>query len=177
MKQESIDVVYIGGYQNDAGLIANQSRSSGLNAAIVSGDAVTSSEYWSLAGSAGEGTTMTFGPDPRKITGAGDYVEKFRRAGFEPEGYTLYTYAALQVWAQAVTQSGSTDLSRVSRAIQAGRFSTAIGTIDFDAKGDLVTPPYVLYRWGPGGSLNQVPNQCNTDACKDCKCDGCCPKH
>jgi branched-chain amino acid transport system substrate-binding protein len=37
-------------------------------------------------------------------------VERFRGSGFEPEGYTLYTYAAVQVWAEAAEKAGSLEL-------------------------------------------------------------------
>ena len=48
----------------------------------------------------------TFGPDPRNNPAAADVVKKFRDAGFEPEAYTLYCYAAMQVLAQAIEKTG-----------------------------------------------------------------------
>src|SRR4051794_28085444 len=38
------------------------------------------------------GHLMTFGPDARKNPNAKEVVEKFRKKGYEPEAYTLYTY-------------------------------------------------------------------------------------
>ena len=37
--------------------------------------------------------------------------------GIEPEGYVLYTYAAMQVFAQAATTAGSTDLDKVLKVM------------------------------------------------------------
>ena len=37
---------------------------------------------------------MTFAPDPRKNASAKDLVGKFGAKNFEPEAYTLYSYAA-----------------------------------------------------------------------------------
>ena len=48
-----------------------------------------------------EGTLMTFSPDPRKNPAAADVVKRFKDKGIEPEGYVLYTYAAIQAWKQA----------------------------------------------------------------------------
>ncbi len=150
LKQEAIDVVYVGGYHTEAGLLARQMKDQGLNAPIVSGDALVTNEYWSITGPAGEGTMMTFGPDPRELPDAKEAVEKFRKAGYEPEGYTLYTYAALQIWADAVKQANSTDADKVAEAVRKGSFNTVIGKIGFDAKGDVTSPAYVWYRWNNG---------------------------
>jgi branched-chain amino acid transport system substrate-binding protein len=150
LKQASIDVVYVGGYHTEAGLLARQMKDQGLNAPIVSGDALVTNEYWSITGPAGEGTMMTFGPDPREMPEAKAVVEKFRAAGYEPEGYTLYTYAAVQAYIQAVEAVHSTDIDKVVPALHKQTFKTVIGEFGFDAKGDVTTPAYVWYRWHDG---------------------------
>ncbi len=43
-----------------------------------------------------EGTLNTFGPDPTLNPANKDLLEKFKAAGFNPEAYALYSYAALQ---------------------------------------------------------------------------------
>lgn len=150
LKQVNVDVVYVGGYHTEAGLIARQMKDQGLNAPIVSGDALVTNEYWAITGAAGEGTMMTFGPDARELPEAKPVVEKFRKAGYEPEGYTLYTYAAMQIYADAVTKAGSTDLPKVTAELAKGKYSTVIGPVAFDAKGDVTTPAYVWYKWTNG---------------------------
>ena len=52
---------------------------------------------------------MTFAPDPRKSPEAKAIVEKFRAKKFEPEAYTLYSYAAVQIIKQAAEQAKSLD--------------------------------------------------------------------
>ena len=63
----------------------------------------------------------TFGPDPRNNAAAADVVKKFRDAGFEPEAYTLYSYAAIQVLAQAI------DEDRLGRRRAEGRGDDQVG--------------------------------------------------
>ena len=150
LKQEAVDVVYVGGYHTEAGLMARQMAEQGMNTKIVSGDALVTNEYWAITGPAGEGTMMTFGPDPREKPEAKAVVEKFRAAGYEPEGYTLYTYAAMQIYADAVKKAGSTDMKKVIEQLRKNEFDTVIGKIGFDAKGDVTTPAYVWYRWNNG---------------------------
>jgi branched-chain amino acid transport system substrate-binding protein len=105
----------------------------------------------SIAGDAVDGTLMTFAPDPRKNPASADLVAKFRAAGYEPEGYTLYSYSALQVIAAAAKAAGSNDPMAVADAIKAkGPFKTAIGDLGFNAKGDITRPDYVMYKWAKG---------------------------
>jgi len=150
LKAEGIDVLYVGGYHTEAGLMKRQMVEQGMDTILVSGDALVTDEYWAITGEAGAGTLMTFSPDPRKAPGAAELVEKFRAKGIEPEGYVLYTYAAIQAWAQAATTAGSTEYDAVVGALNDGTFDTVLGTLEFDDKGDVSLPGYVFYEWKDG---------------------------
>jgi branched-chain amino acid transport system substrate-binding protein len=80
-------------------------------------------------------------------------VAKFRVTNFEPEGYTLYTYGAIQAWAAAGTKGGTTKLDPVIKSLRANKFDTVLGKIGLDAKGDVTAPGYVWYIW-EGGSYD-----------------------
>lgn len=150
MNQENVGLVYIGGYHTEAGLIARQMQEQGMDAVIMSGDAIVTDEYWSITGDAGEGTLMTFSPDPRRNEIAAPVVEKIEAAGNSAEGYALYTYAAIQAWAQAAEAAGDTDFDAVVSALDEGTFNTVIGELQFDDKGDVTLPGYVVYEWKDG---------------------------
>jgi len=150
LKAEGVGVLYVGGYHTEAGLIVRQMREQGMDTVLVSGDALVTDEYWAITGEAGEGTLMTFSPDPRKNPDAAPLVEKFRAKGIEPEGYVLYTYAAVQAWADAVKAAGSTDFDAVVTALNEGTFKTVLGESTFDEKGDVTLPGYVFYEWKNG---------------------------
>ena len=100
LKRDNIDLVYVGGYHQEAGLILRQMRDQGLKTILMAGDALADKEFASITGPAGEGTLFTFGPDPRNKPTAKAIVEKFKAKNIDPEGYTLYTYAAIQVWSR-----------------------------------------------------------------------------
>ena len=87
----------------------------------MSGDGIVSNELASIAGDAVDGTLMTFAPDPRKNPAAKELVEKFRAAGFEPEAYTLYSYAALQIVAAAANKAGARRRAEGCRSHQGKR--------------------------------------------------------
>ena len=120
MKDAGVDLIYHGGYHTEAGLIVRQAREQGFNATLMSGDALVDKQYWEITGATGEGTLMTFAPDPRKSPAAADVVAKFKAENYDPEGYTLYTYAAIQAFADAVGQ-GRLDRSGGRRQGPAGR--------------------------------------------------------
>ena len=150
LKSNGIEAVYLGGYHTEGGLIVRQMRDQGMKTKLISGDALVTSEYWQITGDAGEGTLMTFSPDPRNNPEAAPLVKKFKAAGIEPEGYVLYSYAALQVFEQAATQAGSLDRKKVLKAMKKGKFNTVLGTLSFDKKGDVSLPGYVFYEWSKG---------------------------
>src|SRR5215470_3701654 len=136
LKLENIDLVYVGGYLQEAGLILRQMRDQGLKTVLMAGDSLADKEFASITGPAGEGTLFTFGPDPRNKPTAKGIVDKFKTRNVDPEGYTLYTYAAMQVWSQAAAKAKTTDPKKVMDTIKAGTWDTVIGTLQFDAKGD-----------------------------------------
>ena len=150
LKAEEIDVIYLGGYHTEAGLIVRQADSQGLDATLVSGDALVTEEFWSITGDAGEGTLFSFSPDPTKNEAAAEVVARFMEQGYKPEGYTLYTYAAIQVFAQAAEAAGSTDIDALVEQMRTLTFDTVLGELTFDGKGDVALPGYVFYEWTDG---------------------------
>ena len=162
MKQANVDVVYFGGLHTEAGLIIRQMRDQGINAPMMSGDGIVSSEFVSIAGPGAEGTLMTFSPDPRKNPNAKAAVEKFRKKNFEPEAYTLYSYAAVEVYKQAAEAVKSTDPKKMAEYMRSGKsFKTVIGDLSFDKKGDITRPDYVMYVWkkGSDGKIDYSGNE------------------
>jgi branched-chain amino acid transport system substrate-binding protein len=150
MKQANIDAIYFGGYQTEGGLIVRQMRDQGLKAQFIGADALVTEEFWKITGPAGDGTLMTFPPDPRKVPTAKAVVDKFTAQGYNPEGYTLYTYAAIQAFAAAADKAKSVKLDDLSKALHSMTVPTVVGPLTWDKKGDIVDPKYVFYIWKNG---------------------------
>ena len=156
MKAAGIQVIYIGGYHTEAGLIIRQAKEQGMDVSLISGDALVTKEFWQIAGTAGEGTMMTFAPDLAKRPTAAAVVAEFKAKNIDPEGYTLYTYASVQIWAEAAAKAGTVDAQKVAAALKAdGPWPTIIGPLSFDKKGDVEGPSYVFYVW-KNGSYGQI---------------------
>ncbi|MEE8279432.1 MAG: branched-chain amino acid ABC transporter substrate-binding protein, partial [Alphaproteobacteria bacterium] len=155
LKANKVEVIFYGGYHPEGGLIVRQMRAQGLGARLVGGDALYIPEFWSITGSAGEGTLASFGPDPRGNPSAASVVKKFKAAGYEPEGYTLYSYAAVQAWAQAAQKAGTTKTDKVAKVLKSAEFDTVMGKIRFDKKGDPTGETWAMFVWTKG-ELKQI---------------------
>jgi branched-chain amino acid transport system substrate-binding protein len=151
LKEAGIDAVYVGGYHTEGGLILRQMREQGMKAQMISGDAFNTEEFWSITGPAGEGMIFTFAPEPRNFPTAKKVVEEFKASGYDPEGYTLYTYAAVQMWVQAASTLKTTDSHKIAEWLRAGNpVQTVLGEIKLDKKGDIVDAKYVFYKFHDG---------------------------
>lgn len=151
LQQANIQVVYVGGYHTESGLILRQAKERGMNVTLIGGDALVTNEFWQITGAAGEGTLMTFSSDPRKRPTAAQVVQRMRARNVDPEGYVLYAYAAIQIWAAAATRSNGTDARRIAALLKSGGpWQTVLGDISFTEKGDVTVPDYVFYVWRNG---------------------------
>lgn len=150
LKQQGIDMVFYGGYHTEAGLIVRQMREQKMKTILVGGEGMAVGEFWSITGPAGEGTLMSFNPDPRKKPEAAEVVKKLRGTGYDPEGYTLYTYAAVEVVAEAMRRANSTELSKTAAAMHGATYPTVMGSLSFNKQGDITKPDYIMYRWTKG---------------------------
>jgi branched-chain amino acid transport system substrate-binding protein len=150
LKAANVDMIFYGGYFAEAGLFVRQAHEQGLKAKFMGGDGIAASEFASIAGPASDGVYMTFYPDPRNNAGAAAIVKSFRDRHYEPEGYTLYTYAALTAYADAAKRAGSTDGAKVATELHKGTYDTVLGNISFDKKGDPNAEPFTVYIWKDG---------------------------
>src|ERR1700676_2444386 len=141
IKASGADLVYWGGLQTEGGLIVRQMRDQGVKAPLMGGDGITDDEFASVGGPGVEGTLMTFPPDPRNRAESKAIVDKFRAAKFEPQAYTLYAYAGVQIIKEAAEAAKSLDPKKVAEKMHSGmKFKTAIGELSYDKRGDITRP-------------------------------------
>jgi len=173
VKAANPDLIYWGGLHDTGGLILRQMRAQGVRAPLMGGDGITDDEFAAIAGPGAEGTLMTFSPDPRTNPQNKAIVDLFRKKrGFEPQAYTLYSYASVQIIKQAAEQAGTLDTKKVAEVMRAGKaFKTVLGDIAFDKKGDVSNDGYivggkkkeryVLYTWkkGADGKITYFENE------------------
>ncbi len=130
-----------------------------MTAKFVSGDGIVSLDLVTTAGGPQytKGVLMTFGADPLKNPAGKTVVETLRKSGYEPEGYTLYSYASLQAVAAAFNGIKGTDGTKAAEWLKAHSVNTVLGEKSWDSKGDLKVSDYVMYEWDDKGKYNQLP--------------------
>jgi len=152
IEQAGATVVYYGGVSPvEAGMLLRQLGERDPGITFMAGDSIATNQLPGVAGDTVDGTLMTLTPDPRLSPAAAEVVERFRAAGFEPESYTLYAYAALQVIAEAAAKAGSNEPQTVAATLrESGPWPTVLGELSFDEKGDVQQGGYVMYEWKKG---------------------------
>jgi len=153
MQAAGIDVFFVGGYHRETGLIFRQAHDRGYDLRLIANSAMATADFPMITGPGLGGTLMVAAADARTDPEAVEVVARFRAQGYDPPGFTLYAYAAIQVWAQAVEAAGSLDLDAVSAVMHNRQFDTVLGRIGFDAKGDVTGfDPWGWYVWQADGT-------------------------
>jgi branched-chain amino acid transport system substrate-binding protein len=152
LKELKADVVYFGGYHNEAGLILRQAAEQGFKFQLIMPDSIATPEFWQIAGPAGEGTMFVFPSNPQARPEAKEAVETIKAGGFVPEGFTLFSYATIQAFAQGIERAGTDeDAMAVAAALKDGKpIQTVVGEVIFDEKGDLKNASYDINQWHDG---------------------------
>lgn len=154
MKNIGVDAIYFGGFHPEAGQILKQMEVQDLQARMFAGDAMSTAELWQIAGPSARNLFFTFPPDPRNSAGAKEIIETFRKGGYDPEAYTLYTYAAFELYRAAAEATGSIDSRKIADWLRAGNpVKTVIGEITLDGKGDVTNPAYSWFTFNNGTTI------------------------
>ncbi|MCP1421416.1 MULTISPECIES: ABC transporter substrate-binding protein [Pseudomonas] len=156
------DVVYFGGLHPEAGPLVRQLREQGLkDVKFMSDDGIVTDELVTTAGGPQfvDGVLMTFGADPRLLPDSKAVVDAFRKAGTEPEGYTLYAYASVQTLAAAFNGAKSNKGEDAAAWLKKNPVKTVMGEKTWDSKGDLKISDYVVYQWDKDGKYHQLEKQ------------------
>jgi branched-chain amino acid transport system substrate-binding protein len=148
LRAANVDLVYWGGLNAEASLIVRQMRAIGLKASFMGGDGIATDEFAAAGGPGVEGALMTFSPDPRRRPEAQAVIGKMRARKVEPEGYTLYSHAAVEVIKQAAEAAKSLDPKAVAAQMSSGmKFRTVLGELSFDRKGDITRLDFTVFVW------------------------------
>ncbi len=149
IKGSGADLVYFGGLHAEAGVLVKQLREQGWDGPFVSGDGIASAEFVDVVGGAKntKNVFLTFLKDPAGDKKNKKIIKSFQADGYDPEGFTLYAYAAIQVLARGIAKVG-TNGDKLSKHLKSKGFNTVLGRINFDSKGDPKASAFVPYRWG-----------------------------
>lgn len=145
IKAKNPDLWYFGGIYDQGGPLLNQARQAGLTAPLMSGDGLIDKELIKSAGKNAEGTYLTFGPDPARVSTAKAFIEKYRAKHGEPGAYSVYGYDAANVLLNAIAKTQSTKFDALTKFIRENTFDSAMGPLAFDEKGDIKGTYYIMW--------------------------------
>lgn len=132
--------------QADGALIIRQAHQLGVKVPIIGGDAFSSPLLVKLGGDDVEGVyfTTSFLPTPEQAR-AFEFDRRFKaKFNRDPDFAAAQAYDAAGILAEAIKRAGSLDRARLRDEIAKTReYQGVIGTISFDATGDLVITPKI----------------------------------
>ncbi|HEY9479897.1 MAG TPA: ABC transporter substrate-binding protein [Gemmatimonadaceae bacterium] len=139
-----LDAIFLAGEVPSAALAIVVAREAGITIPVLGGDAMSSPELISVAGSAAEGTVVAtaFHPDEprpevRRFTAAFE-----ARYGVSPDAGSALGYDVVHLLADAIERAGSTLPDSVARELHALRdWRGVTGSFTFDSVGNLVGRP------------------------------------
>ena len=147
------DTVFFGGLDAQAGPLLREMQRQGIRARLMGGDGICSGSLAQLAGGSlpdnlvwcGESgdAELTLTPDGEQFKRR--FAERFYT---KPILYSPYTYDAVQLFAKAMADAGSTD-PRVFTPVLAKTtgWQGITGPVSFDARGDLVDGPVTVFTY------------------------------
>ncbi len=137
IKGANPDILYMSLYNPEGNLMAIQAKRLGLDAKLMSEDAVYHPNYLKIAKDAGEGTFFTFGQPPSKdIPEVAEFMKLYTTKYGEPGSYSAYAYDAADMLLEAVAKVGVGDADKLADAIRGIERQGASKFLQFDAKGD-----------------------------------------
>jgi branched-chain amino acid transport system substrate-binding protein len=148
LKREGVDFVYYGGYHPELGLILRQARQQGFDAQFMGPEGVGNKDISAIAGPASEGLLVTLPADFAENPANADLVQAFKDRNEDPSGpFVMPSYAAVQIIADTMKKTGSTDPEVIADAMRKTTYDTPIGKVAFQENGDLKEFDFVLYEW------------------------------
>jgi branched-chain amino acid transport system substrate-binding protein len=153
VKGKRPDLVFFGGMDAQAGPMAAQMKSLGIQSKFLGGDGAQSAEFIKLAGAAAEGVIASSPGLPLdKMPGSKEFREKFTAKYGQIQIYAPYAYDATMTLIEAMVKANSIEPAKVVAELSKISRQGVSGPIAFDEKGDLKNGPVTLYvvkggRW------------------------------
>jgi branched-chain amino acid transport system substrate-binding protein len=154
----ALAAIYLALAPGDAGRLAAELRTKGFTGQIAGPDSLLGEVFWTRATVAGEGAIATFPADPVSLVTAIPVVNALRIKESDPEGASLPSYAAVQVYVAATKARPVNNSRAIADWLRSGEaITTVLGQLKFDTKGDLQDQPYIWYRWNNGAFAPEKP--------------------
>ena len=156
LKAKKPDVVFFGGMDAVAGPLLRQMKQLGINAKLMGGDGICTSELPKLAaGTMADGQVVCAeagGVEGEAKVAMAEFATKFKaKFNADVQIYAPYVYDAVMVMADAMVKANSTDPAKYLPALaKTEGYKGVTGAITFDEKGDIKNGALTLYTYKAG---------------------------
>ena len=153
IKAKKPDIVFFGGMDAVAGPMLRQMKGLGINAKLMGGDGICSSELPKLAaGAMSDGQVVC--AEAGGVEGAGKksmddfYAAYKKKFNDDVKVYAPYVYDATMVMVDAMVKAGSAEPAKYLPVLaKTSGYKGVTGTIAFDEKGDIKNGALTLYTY------------------------------
>lgn len=139
IKGENPNAIMYGGMDATGGPFAKQARQLGVQARILAGDGVCSTDVVKLAGPAADNIVCSeAGVALEKMPGGAAFARKYEARFHQPlQVYAPFSYDAVYIIVNAMKRANSTDPAKILAAMPSTDYKGVIGETSFTAQGDL----------------------------------------
>ena len=148
IRNERPQILYWGGDYAGGGLIVRQARGSGINTPVLLSEANFDPEYLRVAGSAAEGTFITFlGAPADELPTARDFVKRYhaRYPNDELKAYDHWGFEAMSIVLDLIHEVGP-DKEKILAALPKIKHQGVLGVTQFDEKGDTLNKTITIFQ-------------------------------
>ncbi|BCG05025.1 hypothetical protein PPGU19_095930 (plasmid) [Paraburkholderia sp. PGU19] len=152
IKAANVDLLFFGGLDGQAGLIARRMKQLGMHAQFLGGGAVADTVFTQIAGDSAEGAmAWEYGRPLSALPRGAEFADNFKRKfGTGNLTYSPFAYDATMLAMETMKSAKSTKPATLVAALQKAQFTGITGTIAFDNHGDLKKPASTLYKLSGG---------------------------
>lgn len=153
IKAQNPDVIVYSGMDTQAGPMLKQIKQLGLKVRFITGDGACTGEVIKLAGDAISSDTFCTQPGLPldKMPGGKNFNERFKkRFNADVQIYAPYAYDATSAIIEAMKAANSSDPAKYAASIARVNFPGVIGTVAFDARGDIKDGAVTVYQFKAG---------------------------
>ncbi len=142
IKAANVDAVVFYGQPEDIGRLAARLRTEGVKAQFFGFDRLKEDGFKKTAGSAAEGTTITYFSNPGRTDSPWvDFVRRFeRRYGEKPDVYAAYGYDGARLMIEAIRQVGPNRYRVRDYLASLDEWDGVTGHMIFDGRWDNIVP-------------------------------------
>ena len=151
IKARNPDLIYFGGIYSQAGVFFKQAREKGIKAQFLGPDGLDSPDLVKIAGKAVVNMYYTTAAMPPSDTQAKQFATDFKKRFAKNNGpYAAEAYVAASIALKGIESAAkggkAPTREEVSKAVRAGKYTSIIGPIEFNEKGDPKKAVYYLMQ-------------------------------